>query len=283
MSQTPSPILFLDPQIRQFCTDSRIRGHRPDTLRLRRRVLGNAAAFLGKALLDADEDDLLRWYRQYADHSQATRVSYGRAMRSYWAWALNRRLVTDDVSLVLPIPRNPMGQPRPIPLEDLTRAMAAADARMRLWLALAVCAGLRAGEVARLRRDDVEGSGDTWLLHVREGKGGKPRTVGISTALALEVHGWQSSSGRLWSVTAGTVSGLVSTHMHGLGIDATLHAGRHLFGTTFYRASGHDLFATMQALGHSSPSSTRIYAKSDPARSVEALVALDALLNGDAA
>jgi integrase len=279
-TKTAGTTPFLDPQVRQFCNDSRLRGHRPATINLRRRILNNAASQLGRPILEASEDELLKWFRRYSDHSQATRVTYGRAMTAFWSWAVTRRLVDDNHATVLPIPRNPIGQPRPMDVDDLARAMTAASPRMRLWLLLAACAGMRAGEVARLRRDDVETRDGAWLLHIREGKGGHPRTVPISAALAGEIAAWKSGPGRMWTVTAATLSKQVGAFLHGLGIDATLHSARHLYATTFYRASGHDLFATMAVLGHSNPSTTRLYSKSDPARSVDALAALDSLLRG---
>ena len=60
-------------------------------------------------------------------------------------------------------------------------------------------------------------------------------------------------------VTAGTVSALLSRHLHRCGIDATGHALRHTFGTEMARSAGGNLVAVAAAMGHGSMETTRGY------------------------
>ena len=80
--------------------------------------------------------------------------------------------------------RIPQNAPRPVP-EDVLRAALArasrADVRAsnpRLMILLAAYAGLRAAEIAQVRREDL----DDDLLRV-DGKGGKIRVVPVSGEL----------------------------------------------------------------------------------------------------
>lgn len=51
------------------------------------------------------------------------------------------------------------------------------------------------------------------------------------------------------------VSQLVNEHLHSLGIVATLHQGRHRFGTMGWRVTK-DLRALQQLMGHANPATT---------------------------
>lgn len=266
-----------DPAITDYLADCRLRGHRQDTLKLRRQVLTQCAASLRQPLLLVSEDDLYRWYTAYAGHSVATRVAYGRAIRAFYKWAQARHLIDNDPSRALPIPRSPQPSPRPMTPAELTTALASATPRIRLWLILAAGAGLRAVEIARLRRDDLEHVNGTPVLRVREGKGGKPRSLVVSPAVAAAIETWQTGPGRLTPVTPAYVSNLVARHLHDLGIAATLHKARALYATIYYQASGHDVEQTMAVLGHSEYASMRHYIQSSPRTAVQAVEAIDRL------
>lgn len=259
-----------------YLLDSRTAGHSPDTLRLRRQVLRQLQQELGP-LPDVTEDQLVRWYRRYDAHSLNTRVAYGRAVASFYRWAVRRHLVETSPAVALPVPRARRGVPRPIPVDDLHHALRQApDVRMRLWLLLAAGGGLRAGEIARLRREDLHRQDGIPVLAIA-GKGDKPRSLVIPEPLAHQLELYRTSPGRFWPVTPGRVSNAANQYLHSLGIVHTLHTCRHAFGTTYYQAS-RDLLATAEALGHSQLTTTAGYAAVSPAAHVEALTAVEVLL-----
>ena len=130
------------------------------------------------------------------------------------------------------------------------------------WLAYA---GLRAKEIAGLRRQDILEHLDPPVLIVSAPKGNKERTLPLhpSTWGSLRQMGMPRSgylfayaNGKQWA--AWKVSHVVNEHLHSLGIDATCHKLRHHFGTHVY-ANSLDLRLTQELLGHSSPTTTAGY------------------------
>src|SRR5262249_56654858 len=82
------------------------------------------------------------------------RVPGSRAGRSA-AGAAAAALLGGPPPPALPVPRRGRRLPRPIGEKELLAAVTAAPDRVRPWLVLAGWAGLRAVEIARLRRDNV--------------------------------------------------------------------------------------------------------------------------------
>ena len=141
---------------------------------------------------------------------------------------------------------------------------------MRAWLVLAAWAGLRAMELAALRREDVHEHDDPPMLVVRDGKGQKGRAVPLSRLVLDELapildahdsaHPWlfPSRLDHRRSVSAGTVSNLANEHLRSLGNPDTLHSLRHRFASELYRVTL-DLRLCQEMLGHASPATTAIY------------------------
>lgn len=186
------------------------------------------------------------------------------------------------------VPKRPRYLPRPINDTDLALAMVTADPRTRVILALAGFAGLRAVEIARLKRDDVLDRNDPPMLLVH-GKGDKPRTVPLSELLLAELRAYglpnrgpviRRLDGLHTHVSPSLVSHTANRHLHGIGIPDTLHSLRHRTGTVLYRKT-RDIRLVQDVLGHASPASTAIYtdwSKEDAPRAMEQL----ALPKGDA-
>lgn len=272
---------FHDPSIDEYLTHSRLAGHRPATLHIRELALRLAAHHIGHSLLEATPAELADWYRQYVDSSTWTRITYGRCVRVYYTWAVAFHRRSDDPSAPLPIPRRPDNRPRPMPLADLDTALhaAAADPLMFRWLALGAYAGLRAGEIARLRRehlhDDPVGHP---LIEVIDGKGGRDGEVVVGPHLARLLALHRSRNGRMWDVTPRQVTMKVSQFFADLGLPWTCHSLRHTYCTYFQRAS-HDTVATMEQARHRSIDTTLGYIQVDRSSVWGAVVELDARLS----
>jgi integrase/recombinase XerC len=153
----------------------------------------------------------------------------------------------------------------------------------------AAYAGLRAGEIARLRAEDILTHTDPPLLLVVDGKGGKQRLVplhpGLAAVLAtsdLPEHGYlflrvtEAGPPRTIGlrdtphVPPQLVSMLANRHLKDRGAGATFHQLRHAFATRLYAAC-HDLRVTQETLGHSSPATTAGYAAWSPERAAIAV------------
>ncbi len=243
----------------EFFASSLRRGLRPTYLRELRRSLRRIEERVGR-LEVADEEAIARWWDALSC-GIGTRLAYLAHLRSFYRWLYRTRRRDDDPTLRLDVPRMPRALPRPIADADLRRAMEEADESMRAMLALGAFGGLRACEVASLSREDV--LVDLGVLLVRDGKGGKQRTVPlhheIGEALeALPGPGFlfRSKSGR--PLSPNTLSHRANRHLHAHGVAASFHQLRHWFATNVYRQSL-DLLLTQELLGHASPATTARY------------------------
>lgn len=245
-----------------------LRGKSERTQDAYRRTLRRLSAWLrgrGRTLMTATADDLQDW-RKGLTVSPNSVASYGVAVRSFYGWA-RRKGLRDDPTLDLYLPSPERGLPRPIAEADLELAIATAPKRVRPWLVLAGYAGLRAHEIAELRRDRILNAGEPPVIMIG-GKGGKWRTAPMSPyvwtellAAGLPARGWafQRYDGQPGPNHPGIVSRLSNDHLHSLGLDDTLHSLRHRFGTRALAAAGGNLRVVQELLGHSSPSTTQIY------------------------
>lgn len=243
-----------------YLRESALRGHRPATITLKRKVLGNLKSTVGP-LLDATDQQLIDWYSTHARKAQPTLCSYGACVRSFYKWALSRDIIARDPSRSLPVPRPPARHPRPMPLADLAESLGQApDDRLRAWLTLGAFAGLRAGEIARLRRDDVIDRQSPALIQVRNGKGGRDRTIVVPSIVIDALTPYLFLRGPLFDVAPATVTMYMRAFFKSLGMPYTCHSLRHTFATGLLRASG-DLRMVQKQCGHASPVTTAGYAE----------------------
>ena len=202
--------------------------------------------------------------------SASTRYSIISHLHAFYGWAMRQGLTDHDPTALVDRPLLGQRLPRPIHATDLAVAvMMAPDAEHRAALLLAAGSGLRCVEMARLRWDDVH-DGQARVL----GKGSKERIVPVHP-LALEaldlisrtgVHvleGWQTAqpSNPGWAV-----SRRLNAYLRSVGVAATAHQLRHYAGTAALEASGGDLRAVQELLGHSSPATTALYTRLDTRR-----------------
>lgn len=241
-------------------------GARPATIDARRQCLYAFTASLpkGRALADATHRDVTAFLARPL--SAASRRTYRSHLRAYYTWAVEEGLCTTNPTDKVPVPRVPRGTPRPVTDDELRRALAAADGRMRAWLLLMALAGLRCLEVAALQPRDLILE-PTPMLFLRETKGGRTATVPAhqDVLAALSVLPIDSD-GVWWHATPGHVSRTVSEFLRAQGIQASAHQLRHFAGTSWYRASGHDLLTTARLLRHANVATSQIYAQLDPVR-----------------
>jgi len=163
----------------------------------------------------------------------------------------------------------------------------------RSLLTLLIDTGLRVGELARLRQDDLWlGDAPLSQLDVRASiaKNGTPRTVPL-TARAIEsvrdlrASLWLSAPGygSLYAfpgpysplpITPRTIQRIVSYYgRHVLDIRLTPHMLRHTFATRLMRKTS--IRIVQQLLGHKSLSSTQIYTHPNSQDLKEAIGTLD--------
>ena len=257
----------------------RLRGLSEGTIGGRRRALARMTVMLPCPLLEATPSDLLAWRAGLRGLGPSATLNYVTHAHQFYGWAVARGLISANPAAGLPVPRRPRRLPRPIDEAELMAALAAAPPRVRPWLVLAGWAGLRAKEIAGLRRENVLTEGPAHLLRVvtESTKGIDERLVPLcSFALGelvpvLPHRGWVFlRADRSGPVSPWVVSHVACQHLHACGSAATLHQLRHRFGTQAYRRSL-DLRAVQEMLGHRDPATTAGYAAYEQGAAAAAL------------
>lgn len=134
--------------------------------------------------------------------------------------------------------------------------------------------GLRVGEVAALRRADVEVRERSGLVRVRDGKGGKAREVPLNATarralrLYLEprpdtaIEGPLFLSGRHAPLPVRSIQAIVGRLARRARLDrlpVSAHTLRHTFALNFLRANPGQLVELASLLGHESLDTTALY------------------------
>lgn len=251
------------------------------TLKARRTIIIQFLKFTGWK--DAPvKTDVLKFLAR-PNLTEESRAIYLAHLRGFYRWQLEEELVSTDPTDKIKTPRRKRGVPRPVPQDDLVRAIAQARPTVRVWLLLGAFAGLRCVEMSRLRGDDLDLASDPPRMVVH-GKGGHRAVVPLHPVLARELRQW-NKTGWLFPhklrtnepVCASSVSRAIAEHFRMLGINHTAHSTRHLFATTAYRESGHNLLLTRDLLRHADVTTTQVYAQTDP---VDASLVVNALSYG---
>ncbi len=260
----------------------RLRGLRADTITQRRRSLARLERAVGP-LLDATESDLLTWQERLRGSPRYLANQLANCA-SFYAWATDvAELLSVNPARRLVRPKIPRSVPRPIAEDRLGLAISHAPPDIRCWLVLGAYAGLRAGEMARLQRQDVLDTAETPVLII-DGKGGKQRVVPASPRVLFELRAYGMPSrgyifrrrdGLPGAPTPARVSQLVNGYLHELGVEDTGHAARHRFGTLTYKRS-RDLRMVQELLGHADPGSTAGYAAYAAEAAAAVVASLDA-------
>lgn len=251
--------------IDQFSQHLRYRGLSPATIRRRRDSLGQLARYLHPMRLDQATTEVLEQFLS-TKRAARTRHAYRSDMRTFYAWAVTHGQMKSNPALGLASIKVGKALPRPIDPREARGMLLHGSRQVRRMVALMMFAGLRAGEVARLEGADLWTHTSPPVVVVRNGKGGKDRSIAMHPEL-LELVADVRGTGPVFPGPAGapirsdSVSRAVQRQMRLTGIDGTPHQLRHTFGTEFARMAGGDLLRTAEVMGHESTDTTRGYTK----------------------
>lgn len=222
----------------------------------------------------------MRWladhHDEWADSTAAIYVSYLRVWFKYLQLTDQR---ADDPMIKVGTPRVGEREPRPVSdravIELLQTSM---RSKTRVMILLALLAGLRVHEIAKVRGEDFDlRDGLLWV----KGKGRKTKSIPLHPIL-VEVVGTMPDSG-LWFPMRGcpsepmhyrSVSQVIGRTMQRAGINATAHQLRHWYGTTLLD-DGADLRVVQELMRHKSIASTQIYTAVPSGRRRTAIASLD--------
>lgn len=252
--------------IDRYTKHLRVRGHRPDTIKLR--VQAARTFFSGKDLLSITSDHIQDMILDLFDTKALNTVAaYVTGIKMFCEWAGYEGLMRIGIVANIRKPRIYDGKPRPITELDLARCLRDSKGQLNLAFVLAGYAGLRRTELVNLNHDDVREGGQGNYYLVVNGKGGKQRIVPASDRVlaAIELHASKNKNTLLRNPKHGgklkpeLLGSMVQHFMRTVDMKWTLHNFRHRFGTQFYQAC-RDIRMVQDIMGHSSPQTTAIYA-----------------------
>jgi integrase/recombinase XerC len=230
-------------------------GRAPVTLETYRITLTRAGRQMPTGLA-ATPEQLASWIAMVP--SRNARAARWVCLHGFYRWcARTGRIATDPTANMEPTtPRR--GLPRPVDDAVLAELLGSARWPDRGWIILALFAGLRCVEIARLDRADITQD----AVRVRCGKGGRDRMVPTHPevwAAFAAVPAGPVAGGR----TTRVVSARIARECDRVGLPAvTGHRLRHSFATRVYRHTK-DLLLVRDLLGHANVATTQIYAAAD--------------------
>lgn len=247
------------------------------TIGARRAVLRQAHRELPSGLDDVCQDDIETWLAN-PSWSRWTPHTYFSHLRGFYRWAYKKGEMTLDPTVDMKAPPSGLMRPNPLTEVELRKALQRSCEPWYSCIMLGVGAGLRASELAAIRREDITAE----EVHVRNGKGGKERYV--------------TTSDTLWSWARDKPSGLLVRRRDGAGVTGQylscqqweywpsiglnnmyLHRLRHTFCTTMWQARA-DPLVIRDEMGHTSIATTQAYAVPARVERRNAIAAIDCLL-----
>lgn len=250
------------------------------TFEERLRVIRLLHAETGIQPIRIDALNIVEWLADHDDDwSDSTACTYTSYLTAWFKWLqlTDRRI--DNPMVKVGTPRAPDREPRPVSDADVVTLL-----RARMWtstrrmILLALLAGLRVHEIAKIRGEDVDFN--TRMLWVK-GKGKRLKSVPLHPIL-IEIASEMPSAG-WWFPMRGqesehmlskSVSDVIGRTMRRAGVRGTPHCLRHWYASTML-ANGVDIRVVQELLRHKSLATTQIYTKVPDGRRHEAIATLD--------
>lgn len=271
----------------------------PNTVRAYEGELRRLAGFLASRghSLQMDElrhDDLRAYQRHLATtlKSPASRSRALVAIRSWLRWLARERLVENDLSNGITLPKLEQRLPKPLPADELARLLrslpseTARDKRDRALVYFLISTGCRISEALQLERTDIPRQGSRIIV---TGKGSKQRAVYLTddakasvddylaartdTSMALFVnYDRATADDRQRRLTPAGARHVVNRLRGKLGAWSfrSPHVARHTAATSLLEVTGGDVRLVQEVLGHANLSTLQGYTKIVDSRKQEA-------------
>ena len=259
----------MSPLRRRFIDHLVLRNYSAKTISAYVSCVAAFAAFFEECPSELDGDDVrqfllhLRTVRKLSPSSQKMHLA---ALRHLYTYVLD----APEITAGIPHPKVPVVLPD-LPTREELKALFEAAERLqhRVLFETLYATGLRVGEVVALRPEDIDSS--AMLVHVRRGKGARPRRVMLSPWLLRDLREyWRRErptgpwlfSGRDPDrhVSTRAVQAALAEAVARAGIQrrVTPHTLRHAFATGLLDA-GVDLPTIQRLLGHAGLGTTERY------------------------
>lgn len=198
--------------------------------------------------------------------SRWSRATYYSGVKALFKWlaAIGAVSIDPTASDLFERPRSPKGTPKPLTLTEERDALRVARGNTRAWLLLALRAGLRAHEIAKVRGEDV--TPDHIFV---KGKGGKaaylpthPEVWQLAERYP-RTGWWFPSPEHDGHISADTVTIVTGRLFRTVGIPSgSIHRARHSYGTALLRR-GVNMRIVQELMRHESLATTALYTAVD--------------------
>lgn len=205
-----------------------------------------------------------------------TRSTYHSHLSDFCAWLTAAGYLDKNPMPDVRKPKRPPSKPRPLSEAEVEKVLSVVEGQTRDWILLALLAGLRASEIAKLRGEDVSADG----IYV-EGKGGSVVTLPChedlwDMAQRYPHHGFWFPGVDDGHIRSQQISLVVGKLFHALGIEGSIHRCRHVFGTRLLRR-GVNIRTVQKLMRHANLDTTANYTAVDEDELRAAINKLDAV------
>jgi site-specific recombinase XerD len=227
----------------------------------------NFLNFTGKNTSDISDNDIKDYLVYLAEEKQSATATLNQAINAlkfYYGIILRKKFVYEIVR-----PRKDKKLPVVLSKEEIAKILSSVDnIKHRAILMLVYSAGLRVGEVVRLKPEDIDSK--RMLIHIKGAKGRKDRYTLLSeTALDVLRQYWKkykpgnwlfggAKDGRYLSIRSVQKIFEQACERAGIRKEITIHGLRHSFATHLLEG-GTDLRYIQELLGHKDSKTTEIY------------------------
>ena len=246
------------------------------TVTERSRVIQAFITETGVNPVTAEAMDIVRWTAGHDDWSLSTASTYHSYLCSWHKWLCLTDKREDNPMRKLASPRRPERSPRPTTDDGLVKLLTMRmHHRTRVMVMLAALAGMRVGEVAKVKGEDIDRAQARIFVI---GKGAKRAWIPLhpllmEIAATMPERGWWFPGNRRRPgehIHGKSVSDIIGQAMRRASVLGTPHSLRHWYATTLL-SDGADLRTVQELLRHTSIATTQCYTQVPDVRRTQAV------------
>ncbi|HQP52066.1 MAG TPA: tyrosine-type recombinase/integrase [Syntrophorhabdaceae bacterium] len=223
--------------------------------------------FIGENPVEVNNNGIKEYLFHLAEEKQFATSTLNQAINAlkfYYGTMLKKKFIYE-----VKRPRKDRKLPVVLSKEEVAKILDSVhNIKYKAILMLVYSAGLRVGEVVRLKSEDIDGK--RMSIHIKGAKGRKDRYTMLSeTALKILREYWKQHKPDKWLFEGARDGRYLSTRTvqaifehakvkAGIRKDVTVHSMRHSFATHLLE-NGTDLRYIQELLGHKSSKTTEIY------------------------
>ncbi|MDP4145720.1 MAG: tyrosine-type recombinase/integrase [Bacillota bacterium] len=268
----------------------KLKGYSHKTIKAYNNQVKRFFKYITKNVFDINSEDV-KSYMEYLLDNKKSSHSYVNQSISAIKFLYNNIIKNNTITLNVPRPVRENKLPNVLSQNEVLKILKSiSNEKHRTILFIVYSAGLRVGEVVRLKVNDIDS--ERMLIHIMQGKGRKDRYTVLSMVALEELRKYYKlykpeewlfeGANRKGHLTERTVERIFEDACKKAKITkkVTVHSLRHSFATHLLE-SGTDIRYIQELLGHESPKTTQIYTHITQKNISNIQSPLDKLIKGD--